>query len=516
MSDLLMKFTKYILISLLCLSALLGLVGQFSNVPFLPSPQEVALRQQMMLERWAESLTRKAAGDALPEESPAVLTPKESYDRSIELLSAGRQIEAEEVITEAVKNNLDDANLLFAKAVLERSRWDKYTARLWFSLARRKGSHTYIADASALSLRLDSRKGTASDLLALVQLSDANPDDIYLLWLSAIQCREQKNGPLGRQQYEKLLSKFTVGPVLLHQTYANILSEILGDHEAALKHRYIAVSLEAKGWTLQGLANTLTYLKRYDEACAVWARAVQVSPDDGDYWGGWGWTLRMMGRYEEALDKHKEACRIDPSSAYNFYNAGWCLEKLARYPEMVECHRKAAELNYVDAMVKLGYCLRDGLGVEKNLQESVKWFQMGAKSESIEATYRLAEYYEKGNGVEKDLKRAENLFRRAVELDAGDVNALNFYAWFLATCNEESLRNCPEAVRLAELSVAKEEQIFNLDTLAVACDRNGQYAKAVEAQKRLIAFRQKQNPDKEVPAGMLKRLEEFERKAAEQ
>ena len=113
------------------------------------------------------------------------------------------------------------------------------------------------------------------------------------------------------------------------------------------------------------------------------------------------------------------------------------------------------------------------------------------------------------------MQKAAACCKRAVELDA-DWHTLNNYAWFLETCEDESFRNYPEALRLAELSVAKEEQNFNLDTLAVAYDRNGQYAKAVDTQKRLIAWRQKQNLGKEVPAGMLKRLAEFERKAAEQ
>lgn len=510
-----MNLKQYILIVLLCILALTGLAGLFFDIPFLPSRQELALRQQLMIQRWAEFLTRKAAAGSILEDPVATLTPEESYDRSIELLSEGRQIEAEEIIAEAVKNNLDDANLLFAKAVLERSRWNKYTSRLWFGLARRQGMRTYIADTALLAMRLDGGKAKKSDLTDLIRLSDEHPDDIYLLWLSAIQCREQTNGLLGRQQYEKLLSKFTVGPVLLHQTYANILSEALDEHEAALKHRYLAVALEAKGWTLQGLANTLTYLKRYDEACAVWARTVQVSPEDSDYWGGWGWTLRQAERYEEALEKHREAFRLDSASGYDAYSSGFCLEKLKRYEEMAEFYRQAAELNHPDGLYAFGWCHDTGTGVLKDIKAAVYWYKKAVDKGRTSALNRLAMLSEQGEGLPKSYAKAVEYYLKALAINPDDSLVLNNYAWMLTTCEDESLRSYPNAVELAERSVAIKADIHNLDTLAVAYEKNGQYAQAVEAQKRLMDFWSSNHTGKPLPKYMTDRLAEFEQKAAE-
>jgi tetratricopeptide (TPR) repeat protein len=515
MSDPLMNLKKYILIALLCIFALLGVVWQFFGIPFLPNRQELALRQQMMIQRWVEVITRKATAEPILQDPFATLTPEESYDRSIEMLSAGRQIEAEEIIAGAVKNNLDDADLIFAKAVLERSRWGKYTSELWFGLARRKGFHTYIAEAAALQMHLDSRKATESDLRDLIQLSDAHPDDIYLLWLSAIQCREQKNGPLGRERYEKLLAKFTVGPVLLHQTYANILSEILGDHESALKHRYIAVSLEAKGWSLQGLANTLTYLGRYDEACAVWARTVQVAPNDSDYWGGWGWTLRRAERYEEALEKHREAFRLDPASGYDAYSSGFCLEKLKRYAEMAEFYRQAAELNHPDGLRAFGWCYETGRGVSKNMKTAVYWYKKAADRGQTRALNDLAMLSERGEELQKSYAKAVEYYLKALEINPANSQVLNNYAWLLTTCEDESFRNYPKAVDLAERSAEIEADIHNLDTLAVAYAHNGQPGQAVEAQRRMMDFWSSNHPGKPLPKYMTDRLAEFEQKAAE-
>ncbi|HNX53779.1 MAG TPA: hypothetical protein PKI68_08550, partial [Pontiellaceae bacterium] len=215
---------------------------------------------------------------AAPVPPPLTLSADEVWQKSIDLLSDGRQSDAEKLIDQAVQQYSDEARILFAKAVLERSRWFIDEANRCFAQLVKRFPDTDWAQAARLSLELDRHEAVEADLAALIQLAETSPDNIYLLWLSAIQCREQNNGILGRRQYEKLLSKFRVGPVLLHQTYANILEENLMDYETALKHRYLAVSMEAKHWSMRGLADTLVKLKRCDEACAVLARTVQLEP----------------------------------------------------------------------------------------------------------------------------------------------------------------------------------------------------------------------------------------------
>jgi len=150
------------------------------------------------------------------------------------------------------------------------------------------------------------------------------------------------------------------------------------------------------------------------------------------------------------------------------------------------------------------------------MQEALKWYRMAADQGNVTALCNLALCYSKGKGVEKNLQQAVLYYRKALEIQPDHATALNGYAWFLATCDDLSLRNYPEAIRLAELSVSKEEQIFNLDTLAVAYENNGQYAKAAEAQKRLIAFRKKISPDKPISDKALSRLAKYEKLAAEQ
>ena len=479
---------------------------------------------------------------------------EDAHRRSIELLSGGRQGEAEALIAWATQRYFDNEELLFAKGVLERSRWDKSAAELWFGLARRQGSHSYIGEASSLQLRLDRRKPKESDLLNLIRLSNEHPDDVYLLWLSAIQCREQKKAELGRTQCEKLLAKFRVGPVLLHQTYANILTEDFKEYDKALEHRYLAVALEAKHWSLRGLGDTLTKLERYDEACAVFSRAVQLEPSCEDCWSDWGWELYQAGRYDESLEKYRQAAALGDVIAINYI--GICYEKgqgvtqnwseatkwyrkaagqgesfaqnnlgvcyangtgvEQSWSEAVKWYRKSAKQGNADAQVNLGFCCEKGQGVGKNFDEAVKWYQLAAAQGETDALGNLGLCYHKGRGVEKDQLQAVSFYKQSLEKEPDNANTLNNYACLLIDCDDLAMRNYPEAIKLAERSVAKEERVYRLDTLADAYAHNGQYEEAVKTQKRLIVLRRQASPGKEIPARPLNNLAEYERKLAEQ
>ena len=357
------------------------------------------------------------------------LSAEEALNQSVELLSNGQQIDAEKLIEKAVKHYPDDMQILFAKAVLERSRWGKLAAFLYMNQIILQFPNEYLSQASKLSLALDLVKSN-ENLNELVRLSDAYPDDIYLLWLSAIQCREQENGNIGRQQYEKLLEKFRVGPVLVHQTYANILTEYLDDYETALKHRYIAVSLEPKSWSYQGLANTLKAMGRYEDSADAWAVTVQLRPDYADYWSSWGHSLRRAGRYEEALGKHVRAYELDPGSAYDINFAGVCFQKLNRYEEMLEHYRRAAALNDAPAQYNLAQCYNFGRGVERDPSEAFAWYCKSARQGNYQAQFFVGLFYERGDGgVEQDHKKAAEWYQKAA--DQGDPKARHHLAVLL-------------------------------------------------------------------------------------
>jgi protein O-mannosyl-transferase len=77
-------------------------------------------------------------------------------------------------------------------------------------------------------------------------------------------------------------------------------------------------------------------------------------------------------------------------------------------------------------------------------------------------------------------------YRRALEIDPAQHEVLNNLAWLLATCPDASLRDGPEAVRLAlkACEVTRSRKTIMVGTLAAAYAEAGQYPEATEAAQK--------------------------------
>ena len=90
-------------------------------------------------------------------------------------------------------------------------------------------------------------------------------------------------------------------------------------------------------------------------------------------------------------------------------------------------------------------------------------------------------YYEK-----KLFSAAEKEYRRSIELRPDFYEACNNLAWLYATCEDQSLRNYPEALRLARMAVSLANLPYILDTLAECLYVNGLYRQAVIAAEEAL------------------------------
>lgn len=88
----------------------------------------------------------------------------------------------------------------------------------------------------------------------------------------------------------------------------------------------------------------------------------------------------------------------------------------------------------------------------------------------------------------KDLRRAEKL---AAEYYPTNASAANALAWLLATCPDPKIHDGREATRLALKAVSIDRNAENLDTLAAAQARNGDFKSAVETQQAALDLLQK-------------------------
>ncbi|MGN1308256.1 MAG: tetratricopeptide repeat protein, partial [Akkermansia sp.] len=85
--------------------------------------------------------------------------------------------------------------------------------------------------------------------------------------------------------------------------------------------------------------------------------------------------------------------------------------------------RMAAYQGHADALVKLGKCLEQGLGVEKNEYEAAGCYSKAAGAGNAAAMNLLGNMYADGLGVSRDIRKALSLYETAAA--KGDGAALN-------------------------------------------------------------------------------------------
>jgi uncharacterized protein len=182
---------------------------------------------------------------------------------------------------------------------------------------------------------------------------------------------------------------------------------------------------------------------------------------------------------------------------------------------------EAAEAGSAIALAKLGHAYLTGDGVQPDAGRALALFQRAADQGHPTGYMGLAYLYDSGTLVERDEERANGWYQRAAEaglLDAqirlayagmrrGDlagqhqarawlakaaaqnsVQALNDYAWLLATSPFETVRDGQQAVSLALQAVSQERSPAYLDTLAAAYAETGKFDKAVETQREALAM----------------------------
>lgn len=85
------------------------------------------------------------------------------------------------------------------------------------------------------------------------------------------------------------------------------------------------------------------------------------------------------------------------------------------YVEAVRWYRRAAARNHVLGEHNLGNTYRDGRGVDIDHATAVKWWLRAARAGDATTRLRLGEAYEAGRGVARDLDRALSWYGQSAE-----------------------------------------------------------------------------------------------------
>ncbi|WP_138500400.1 tetratricopeptide repeat protein [Nostoc sp. PA-18-2419] len=190
-----------------------------------------------------------------------------------------------------------------------------------------------------------------------------------------------------------------------------------------------------QGWNGQG--RTLLELKKYKEALAAYDKAIQIKPDYLEAWIGRGFVLGNLQHYQEAIASFNKALELNNKNSQIWNAKGEVLSSLGQYDQAIESYEKAIELKSDDfeAWYKKGLALQN----LKRYQDAVAAFQ---KVVELKPDYVLA-WYNWGNAL-VNLQRYEDAF---TAYDKAVQYKPNFYQAWLSRGNIlMNLQRYPDAI----------------------------------------------------------------------
>jgi spermidine synthase len=187
-----------------------------------------------------------------------------------------------------------------------------------------------------------------------------------------------------------------------------------------------------------------------NKAIDAYRRVIQLQPHHDEAHANLGVLLAGRGQFDQALAHYGESLRVRSDRAEVHSNLAIALVQKGQIPRAVDHLRRALRLkpDYPEGHNNLASLLI-GMG---------------------------------------QFSQAADHLRKALRIDPAQPAALESLAWLYATCPQDSVRNGPEAVRLAQqLCKLTDNDPSALDTLAAAYAEAGQFERAVAAAQQALS-----------------------------
>lgn len=205
--------------------------------------------------------------------------------------------------------------------------------------------------------------------------------------------------------------------------------------------------------------------------------------------------------FQQALDEGLDAAAVH--LAYAYLTGDGVAENSDR---ALALYQQAAAAEVPTSYVGLGHLYEFGLGVSKDLELAETWYEKGATAGDNDALHRLVSFHLRRDSSES---WTQALKWSRVAAQTGRVQALNDYAWLLATSKYDKLRNGTLAVDQAVKAVGESPIAPYLDTLAAAYAELGNFELAIVTQQQAIdAITEAES---EIQAALEERLQYYER-----
>lgn len=224
---------------------------------------------------------------------------------------------------------------------------------------------------------------------------------------------------------------------------------------------------------------------------SLWIHTLAVTSANAVVHNNLGEVLYKRGQTEEALSHYEKALEIrsrDRTSRHDFLlalshaNIGTALRRKGLLDDAISHYQKAVELqpDYAQGCLGLGSALNE----KGRTEDAITALR---KAVTIQPEYAEA-YVTLGDAFLQQRMDQEAIaqYQRALEIAPDAVVPLNNLAWLFATSADDSIRNGPKAVLMAERAVqvsGGQDPLF-LHKLAAAYAATGDFPRAVETAQR--------------------------------
>ncbi len=323
---------------------------------------------------------------------------------------------------------------------------------------------------------------------------------LFVLWLipSAVQGEtsffDEAQVAASEGRYEDVvnvlteaLTNETLGKEDLVVAHSNrgIAHSLLKQYGAAIKDLSYAIELDPLHLlSLNHLGILAEHVERdYLKAAGWYRRAATAGYAASQVNLG---NLYRLGRGVNR-DTVKAAELFNEAVAQNYATAHVSLGELyldaGEYDRGIDHLERAVDKGVVTGHYYLGIAFENGLGVLRDYSQASEHYRLSAEQGHAESQSALGYLYRRGYGVEKSFVEAAKWYTFAA--DQGDVVAANRLAWLLATCPIREVCNGRTAIQYASFAVESEPSASNLDSLAAAHARVGEFDRAIAVIERI-------------------------------
>ncbi len=225
-------------------------------------------------------------------------------------------------------------------------------------------------------------------------------------------------------------------------------------------------------------------VQRPREAMKACLRSLDLNEDNPTTRINLGVAMARAGLVDAAMAEYREALRIDPTSATAEFSLGALLARVNRFAAAEVHYRRSLDLDPEGGAVHLN--LANTLRAQRRCGEAVAHY--------LKAANRLSPREGALAGAAQ-CRAILGECREALETlesvrDSEDLRVVDSLARILAACDDDSVRDGPRALRLAEKAFAAEPSSYHAATLAMAHAEVGDYVAASEWQRRAIGERE--------------------------